>query len=314
MCLHQQLDLLSTYCSLEKTYSVPDFTCMPTTNKFHIWWTPYCQLQKTHPVSDLLNCTFKSMGFLLWDVAPCHCYANKSIPTPHPTMTSMYFSITFLLCNLGYQHMCYKHRWSSIYSNHAKKMCTIDMSLSVTPVAVLLLWCSSSVLAHPDAIAYRVMYVNSCNGTFNKSYWNGGEEMPCTSLELVLEGAEYLNSTTVNAEQSQCVDNTTTNVYTSISESEATSNITDCPPWMYPNGSIRERGDSLDRRVICDPELQHVLLHHHHCMTYGRFTQKLRCWSMPILWLHSTEWDNLSTPWWATNQCFWSWRGCLWIL
>ena len=127
------------------------------------------------------------MGFLLWDVAPCHCYANKSIPTPHPTMTSMYFSITFLLCNLGYQHMCYKHRWSSIYSNHAKKMCTIDMSLSVTPVAVLLLWCSSSVLAHPDAIAYRVMYVNSCNGTFNKSYWNGGEEMPCTSLELVLE-------------------------------------------------------------------------------------------------------------------------------
>lgn len=67
----------------------------------------YCQLQKTHPVSDLLNCTFKSMGFLLWDVAPCYCYANKGIPTPHPTMKSMYvtprnndFSITFLLCNL----------------------------------------------------------------------------------------------------------------------------------------------------------------------------------------------------------------------
>lgn len=77
-----------------------------------------------------------------------------------------------------YQHMCYKCRWSSIYSNHAKKMCTIDMSVSVTPVAILLLWCSSSVLAYPDAIACQVIYVNSCNGTFNKSCWNGGEEMP----------------------------------------------------------------------------------------------------------------------------------------
>lgn len=102
-----------------------------------------------------------------------------------------------------YQHMCYKCRWSSIYSNHAKKMCTIDMSVSVTPVAVLLLWCSSSVLAYPDAIVYRVIYVNSCNGTFNGSCWNGEEEMPCASLELALEGAEYQNSTTAIVEQSQ---------------------------------------------------------------------------------------------------------------
>jgi len=29
------------------------------------------------------------MGFLLWDVAPCHSYANKGIPTPHPTIVHL---------------------------------------------------------------------------------------------------------------------------------------------------------------------------------------------------------------------------------
>lgn len=115
---------------------------------------------------------------------------------------------------------------------------------------------------------YHVMYTNGESGTFNKSCWSGGEEMPCASLELALEGAQYLNSTTVIVEQSQCVGNTTTNDYTSISESEATS---ECPPWMYPNGTTCECGGSLDRRVICDPALQQVLLHHH-CMTYSKFT------------------------------------------
>ena len=99
--------------------------------------------------------------------------------------------------------------------------------------------------------------------------------MPCASLGLALEGAEYLNSTTVIVEQCQPAGNTTSNVCTVISEPEATSNITECPPWMYPNGTACECGASLDRRVICDPALQHVLLNHHQCMTYRQFTQNL---------------------------------------
>jgi len=155
------------------------------------------------------------------------------------------------------------------------------MSVSVTPVAVLLLWCSSSVLAYPDTIAYRVIYVNSCNGTFNKSCWNGGEEMPCASLELALEGAEYQNSTTVIVEQSQCVGNTTNDNSTLQPESETilslSKNVTECPAWTYLNGTSTtcECGDSLGRTIICDSALPHLFILQCYCMTYSNFTRSL---------------------------------------
>jgi len=109
---------------------------------------------------------------------------------------------------------------------------------------IVLLYLFASNINLTCAENYHVIYINGESGSFNSSCWNGGEEMPCASLDLALKGAEYLNSTTVIVEQSQCVGNTTTNVYTTISESKASSSITDCPPWVYPNGSIRECGDS----------------------------------------------------------------------
>ena len=115
----------------------------------------------------------------------------------------------------------------------------------------------SFVTASATALATgspQVVYVDYGNGTSDPMCWTGG---PCNSLDLVLEGAQLLNSTVVVLQSGQ------------QSVGEVRPNNSTCPAWFVPasNSTHCSCGNTLGGIVRCNETRKELLLFACYCMT-----------------------------------------------
>ena len=161
------------------------------------------------------------------------------------------------------------------------------MRCSQCAVAALLVTLVVGVQGH------QIIYVDTENGTFDSSCWEGGLDQPCGSLELADTGAQKCNSTiavvwrygasyntpttlpTIDNGTCRCEPTTsrwnesaTIPKYSSVSAPYNAS----CPPWFEPFNGTCKCGESIEGVVKCNETLQESAILDCHCMTYSEST------------------------------------------
>ena len=174
------------------------------------------------------------------------------------------------------------------------------MSCSQFAVSALLVTLVVGVQGH------QIIYVDTENGTFNSSCWEGGLNQPCGSLELADTGAQRYNSTIAVLLRYGTSHSTPTAVPTtpqalSYPPSPTTGNGTcrceptvcrcdeltndqkydlvstqlgnaSCPPWFEPSNGTCKCGKEIHGVVKCNETLQESAVLDCHCMTYNEST------------------------------------------
>ena len=143
--------------------------------------------------------------------------------------------------------------------------------MKVTLSSVLVCLCVCSISGQPEAV-----YVDCSYGSSDNACWNGGVDLPCSNMELALEGAQLRNTTIVILDPSHC----TIGSYGPLEKYPSTANLSSinashsCPPWFYPvnNGSMSCKcGKEIYGGLVvrCNQTAQWSLLHSCFCMTYS---------------------------------------------
>ena len=151
---------------------------------------------------------------------------------------------------------------------------TKAMSCSQCAVAALLVALAVGVQGH------QIIYVDTKNGTLNKSCWEGGLDQPCGSLELADTGAQRYNSTIAVLQRYGTSINTHTrdkernelaigHKYNLMSAQVVNAS---CPPWFKSSNGTCKCGEDIDGIVKCNETLQESAILDCYCMTYNEST------------------------------------------
>ena len=151
------------------------------------------------------------------------------------------------------------------------------MSCSQCAVAVLLVALVVGVQGH------QIIYVDTENGTFDSSCWEGGLDQPCGSLELADTGAKRYNSTIALVLRYATSRNTAITAPTTqqalscqalscLTKRNELANYTSCPPWFEQSSGICKCGESIHDIVKCNETLQQSFILSSYCMTYNETT------------------------------------------
>ena len=114
----------------------------------------------------------------------------------------------------------------------------------------------------------QIIYVGEVNGTLVPSCWEDETKLPCSGVEVALEGIELYNSTLV-AMKHECKCK-------KLQESAAdVSHDSQCPTWFFPdpfsNGTCI-CGDDIHDTVRCNNSTKEVAIVDCYCMTYNKST------------------------------------------
>ena len=106
----------------------------------------------------------------------------------------------------------------------------------------------------------QVIYVDPINGTAETSCWNGGLEMPCSTLEVAIQGARKMKNVAI-----MTLTPTKLQIHKQLRD-----NATECPTWMNYNhhSGQCECGDSLHGAVKCNTTLDETYIMDCYIITY----------------------------------------------
>ena len=96
----------------------------------------------------------------------------------------------FYLNTCSVQKLMFIHAWLYFCNRTTKEMVTFGIIYFM-----LLLSCDAEKCIS-SCDAEKFIYVSK-NGSLNESCWDGGQAMPCATLDLAFDGAKRQNSTTV---------------------------------------------------------------------------------------------------------------------
>ena len=126
------------------------------------------------------------------------------------------------------------------------------MARQVLMIVLLYSVLGEIVQCHVETIP--TIFVDTTRGTLESTCWTGGEELPCNSLELALEGAWNINSSVVIVKQYK------------FGNQEVHFRNGSCSSW-FTNNETCECGNDLDRVVRCNSTLREVDILDCYCMT-----------------------------------------------
>ena len=114
----------------------------------------------------------------------------------------------------------------------------------------------------------QIIYVGEVNGTLVPSCWEDETKLPCSGVEVALDGVELYNSTLVGLKH-DCKRK-------KLQESAADApHDQQCPAWFFPdpfsNGTCR-CGDDIHNTVRCNDSTKEVSILDCYCMTYNKST------------------------------------------
>ena len=119
-------------------------------------------------------------------------------------------------------------------------------------VAALLFFISGVSIAQGHVGTISTIFVDTTRGTLESTCWTGGEELPCNSLELALEGAKNTSSSVVIVKQ--------------CNVGRQKVDFEECSSW-FTNNRTCECGNDLDGVVRCNSTLREVAILDCYCMT-----------------------------------------------
>ena len=114
----------------------------------------------------------------------------------------------------------------------------------------------------------QIIYVGEENGTIVPSCWEDETKLPCSGVEVALDGVELYNSTLVGLKhECKCKK---------LQESAAdVPHDPQCPTWFFPDPSSNSTcicGDDIHDTVRCNNSTKEAAILDCYCMTYNNFT------------------------------------------
>ena len=114
----------------------------------------------------------------------------------------------------------------------------------------------------------QIIYVGEVNGTLVPSCWEDETKLPCSGVEVALDGVELYNSTLVGLKhECKCKK---------LQESAAdVPHDPQCPTWFFPDPSSNSTcicGDDIHDTVRCNNSTKEAAILDCYCMTYNNFT------------------------------------------
>ena len=114
----------------------------------------------------------------------------------------------------------------------------------------------------------QIIYVDEVNGTLDPYCWENRDELPCSGMNMALDGMKLHNSTLVVLKPNcKCKE---------FQESiDYVPDHQQCPTWLFPDPSSNATcicGDDIDGAVRCSNSTKEAAILSCYCMTYNEST------------------------------------------